>query len=109
MMVEIDPREGSGVIPNDWLAFLHPLLPGGIEGRAVRGENMPTLRNVKALAGVLRRNYDYDRFWVVFPRDHADGSKVIPAQATGVELAVRIAGREGRVRWSISENVRPRS
>ena len=26
VMVEIDPREGSGVVPTDWLAILQPLI-----------------------------------------------------------------------------------
>ena len=55
----------------------------------------------RALAGVLRRNYDYDRFWVVFPHAHADGAPVVPRQATHAELVVRISGREGRVRWPV--------
>lgn len=108
VMVEIDPREGSGVIPNDWLAFLQPVLPRGVEGTPVRGRSEPGLRNVKALSGVLRRNYDYDRFWVVFPLTHPDGSRVVPSEATAVELVVRIAGREGRVRWPLPASVRAR-
>jgi hypothetical protein len=92
VIVEIDPREGSGVIPNDWAAFLQPATPQGAAARAVRGQDTPKLREVKALAGVLRRNYDYDRFWMVFPLTHADGK--------------RIADREGRVRWPIPSSVR---
>src|SRR6266705_4931635 len=37
VLVEIDPREGSGVIPNDWLAFLRPR--GGAEDQAAKGMN----------------------------------------------------------------------
>ncbi len=99
VMVEIDPREGAGVIPSDWAAFLQPILPGGVAGKPVRGENTPRLRDVKALAGVLRRNYDYDRFWMVFPLTQADGSPLMANGALEVELVVRISGREGRVRW----------
>jgi hypothetical protein len=101
VMVEIDPREGSGVVPNDWLAVLQPVMPGGVTGEPVRGSNMPTLREARALAGVLRRNYDYDRFWVVFPLRHADGAPVVPRGALNLELVVRIAGREGQVRWPL--------
>lgn len=106
VMVEIDPREGSGVIPNDWLALLQPVLASDVEGAAVRGRNEPGLRDVQALAGVLRRNYDYDRFWVVFPLTHPDGTAVVPANATAVELVVRIGGREGRVRWTVPASIR---
>lgn len=106
VLVEIDPREGSGVIPNDWLAFLQPATPRGVEPRAARGESRPELREVKALAGVLRRNYDYDRFWVVFSLRHADGKPLFGPGDTEAELVVRIADREGRVRWSIPASLR---
>ncbi len=101
VMVEIDPREGSGVIPNDWSAFLQTATEGGANARAVRGENTPKLRDVKALAGVLRRNYDYDRFWMVFPLKAPDGKPLFAQDATHAELVVRIADREGRVKWPI--------
>jgi len=98
VMVEIDPREGSGVIPNDWAAFLEPIA-NGAHGKPVRGVDTPKLRDVKALAGVLRRNYDYDRFWVVFPLKHDDGEAVLPANFAEAQLTVRIHEREGTVRW----------
>jgi hypothetical protein len=63
-IVDIDPREGSGVIPEDWEAFLQPK---GRPNAAVRGTVDPKRRQMRALAGVLRRNYDYDRFWLTFP------------------------------------------
>ena len=106
VMVEIDPREGSGVIPNDWAAFLQAEVPEGATPRAVRGMDAPKLREVKALAGVLRRNYDYDRFWVVFPLTHPDGKPLFSASDTQAELVVRIAGREGRVKWPIPPSLR---
>lgn len=101
VIVEIDPREGSGVIPTDWSAFLQPVLSGGAPGKGVRGVDTPKLRDVKALAGTLRRNYDYDRFWVVFPLTHEDGSPVLSADAVSAELVVRIHDREGRTKWPI--------
>lgn len=106
VMVEIDPREGSGVIPNDWSAFLQPATPRGAEARAVRGESRPELRDVKALAGVMRRNYDYDRFWVVFSLRHADGKPLFGPGDAEAELVVRIADREGRVKWPIPASLR---
>jgi hypothetical protein len=105
VMVEIDPREGSGVVPDDWSAFLQPVLSDGNLGQPVRGRNTPKLREVNALRGPLRRNYDYDRFWVVFPLTHDDGSPVFPSGSTGAELVVRIHDREGRVRWSMPQNM----
>lgn len=108
VMVEIDPREGSGVIPNDWSAFLQPVLAGGRSGRPVRGISAPNLRDVRALAGVRRRNYAYDRFWVTFPATHDDGAPVLSDEASHAELVVRIAGNEGRVRWPIPAAVKAR-
>jgi len=108
VLVEIDPREGSGVIPDDWSAFLQPATDRGREARSVRGENRPRLRDVKALAGVRRRNYDYDRFWVVFPLRHADGLPLFAAGVAEAELVVRIADREGRVKWPIPPSLQAR-
>jgi hypothetical protein len=99
VMVEIDPREGSGVIPLEWSAFLQPVGPGDLRGTPGRGTLAPTFREVPAFQGVLRRNYDYDRFWLAFPLTHENGEPVLPRSATHVELVVRIAGKEGRVRW----------
>jgi hypothetical protein len=109
VMVEIDPREGSGVIPDDWAAFLQAGTPDGVTPRAARGQDTPQLRQVKALAGTLRRNYDYDRFWVVFPLTHADGQPLFTDRDTVAELVVRIHHREGRVRWAIPPSVRSRA
>lgn len=100
VMVEIDPREGSGVIPNDWEAFLQPK---GQPARAVRGVISPKLRDVKALAGVLRRNYDYDRFWVTFPSVE-NGSPVFGGPGLA-ELVVRIYDKEGRVEWPVPASI----
>ena len=101
VMVEIDPREGSGVIPPDWEAFLEPK---GAPDRVLRGTIAPQLRDVKALAGVLRRNYDYDRFWVTFPLQK-DGRPSFNATDRAVELVVRIHGREGRVEWPLPASI----
>ena len=103
IMVEIDPREGSGVIPNDWQAFLQPK---GRPEAAVRGTVKPELRDVKALAGVLRRNYDYDRFWVAFPLTRSTGAPLFAASDPDAELVVRIYDKEGRVDWPIPASIR---
>lgn len=106
VMVEVDPREGSGVIPLDWTAALQPLTASGQVGRAMRGENTPTLGERKALRGTQRRNYDYDRFWVVFTLTHPDGSTLFPSDATAAELIVRIHDKEGRVKWPLPPGMR---
>ena len=106
VMVEIDPREGSGVIPLDWEAFLQPK---DAPARAVRGENAPALREVPALAGVLRRNYDYDRFWVKFPLRTRDGKPLFTDGDAKAELIVRILDKEGRVSWPIPKSIKDKS
>lgn len=103
IMVEIDPREGSGVIPNDWQAFLQPR---GRPDAAVRGTVSPQLREVKALAGVVRRNYDYDRFWVTFPLSGTNGGPLFSSAEQDAELVVRIYDKEGHVEWPIPSSLR---
>ncbi len=102
VMVEIDPREGSGVIPEDWEAMLGP------QGRpdvVAHGKRQPQLRDVQALAGVLRRNYDYDRFWVVFPLA-IDNQPLFASDDRIAQLVIRIHDKEGRVEWPIPASIR---
>ena len=94
-IVEIDPREGSGVIPSDWEAFLQPKSQPDL---AVRGTIKPELRDVRGLAGVLRRDYAYDRFWVTFPMSQG-GVPLFRSGHRAAELVVRIQDKEGRVEW----------
>lgn len=105
VIVDIDPREGSGVIPSDWEAFLEPK---GAPDRALRGTVNRKLRDVKALAGVLRRNYDYDRFWVAFALERGVNPTLHATDST-VDLIVRIRGREGRVEFAIPPSLRVRA
>lgn len=103
IIVEIDPREGSGVIPNDWEAFLQPK---GRSEAAARGTANPHLREVRALAGVLRRNFAYDRFWVTFPLTRSSGMPLFVPSDHSAELVVRIHDKEGRVEWPIPTAIR---
>lgn len=105
IMVEIDPNEGSGVIPTDWEAFLQP--KGATDpSAAIRGAETPDLRKIRALQGVMQRDYDYDRFWVVFPLIHENGIPLINSEHKEIELVVRIYNREGTVVWKIPASVR---
>jgi hypothetical protein len=107
VLVEIDPREGSGIIPRDWTAHLAVRGSETPGDEAVRGKAVD-LRDVKALAGVGQRDYAYDIFWVVFPLRRADGQPLFDAKDQEAELAVRIHGKGGRVRWKIPESIRQR-
>lgn len=94
LMIEVDPREGSGVIPNDWSAYLGPAED---DRRRVKGVNTPALETRRALRGVYRRDYNYERFWLVFPKTASDGAALLPNGVGQAELTVRIASKEGRV------------
>ncbi len=106
IMVELDPDEGSGVIPLTWRALLHPrgVRPGSRD--SVTGVDRPDLHKVPALTGVRRRNYDYDQFWVVFPLRTEEGNPLFPPGSTEAELVVRVYDQEGRVHWRIPNSIR---
>lgn len=110
IMVEIDPDEGSGVIPLDWDAFFGPKRGKELdENYFVYGVNKRKLRKLKALTSVRRRNYDYDRFWVIFPLLMEDGTPLFSAEDSEAALVVSIYGREGIVRWKIPASIRKRA
>ena len=66
------------------------------------------LREVKALAGVRRRNFDYDRFWVTFPLTSGSGVSLFAGGDHIAELVVRIHDKEGHVEWPIPESISAR-
>jgi hypothetical protein len=109
ILVEIDPREGSGVIPLDWVALLQTKsVDGSVSASAVKGTNTSNLRNAKALAGVFRRDYDYEPFWVVFRPDRDQATLLASPSADQAELIVRIHNKEGRVVWKLPPSVKTR-
>lgn len=106
VMIEIDPNEGSGVIPVDWRVFLQSPGARADSGSAVSGIKSAQLRNMKVLSGVFRRDYDYDTFWVVFPVADEKGKALFAADVSRLELLVGIYNKEGRVIWDIPESIR---
>jgi len=52
---------------------------------------------MRALAGVFRRDYAYEQFWVVFPTTGNPTAEYLAAGAREAELVVRIGNKEGRV------------
>jgi hypothetical protein len=108
ILVEIDPSQGSGVIPLEWQAYLQPKgLKEDDEG-AVSGIQLPALRKVKALAGVTQRDYAYDQFWLVFPLTK-EKVPVFSDAHKQAELIVIIYDREGRVEWTIPSSIHQRT
>ncbi len=52
ILVELDPREGSGVIPSDWIATLSPRSGSSTSPRVVRGTSVPKLREKPCIGGL---------------------------------------------------------
>lgn len=106
--VEIDPNEGSGIVPLDWTAILQPRgLPRGAAG-AVRGVLAPKLREVRALGGLFKRDYAYDAFWISFRLTPEERAVLFAPAVTEVELVVSIQGREAIVSWPVLAVIRDR-
>lgn len=106
ILVEIDPREGSGVIPLDWSAYLGPSGVPLKEAAFARGRNLPGMRDTRALQGVFRRDYNYEMFWVAFPLRSESGAPLFDSSVSEAELVVRIYNKEGRVKWPVPEYLR---
>ena len=106
-LVEIDAREGSGVIPLDWRSSLQPSGAKSESPSTISGTSTPALRNIKALSGVARRDYAYDTFWVVFPMTDQKGP-IWESVPSSIELVVGIYNKEGHVTWAVSDPLRQR-
>jgi hypothetical protein len=106
ILVEINPREGSGVVPLDWTATLSPSGVGRDSNLVIGGIKRPDLRRVKALAGVVRRDYAFDLFWVEFPLTNADGEPIWETVPPSLDLMVGIHEKQGRVRWPVTDSLR---
>lgn len=87
-LVELDPREGSGVIPKDWSVHLKPAAGDSVEGRVV------DLRDNPVFQGVRPRDYDYDQFWIYF-----DTNDQLRPELRSFEVTVRIYNDKGRVQF----------
>ena len=108
VIVEIDPREGSGVIPNNWRTLISPKGAGQNSNLAVRGIVRNDLREITTLRGSINRDYDYDIFIVEFPLVDENGDskwETVPAE---IELTVGIYNKEGRVSWKVSDALKTR-
>lgn len=107
VMIELDPREGSGVIPLDWAAYLQPVGADPEAGYATKGVLLERGRQYPALAGVEKRDYDFDVFWVGFPL-RGSSAATFMKDAQMAELVVRVQSSEGRVTLAIPPSIRSR-
>ena len=105
-MFDIDPREGSGVVPLDVGVTLQITGQPDNQHRIVRGILTHALRDTRALAGIFRRDYAYERFWAVFPLNRKQRSFVFAEGTTGLAFVVRIYDKEGHVEWPVSQALR---
>ena len=108
IIIEIDPREGSGIIPRDWNALLR-LKAWDEKTLLFRGVKQPELRKVKALSGTNKRDYSYDVFWVAFSLLAPNGQPVFAQLGSEAELLVRIYDKEGLVSWPVPAAIRRRA
>lgn len=106
ILVELDPREGSGVIPNDWRAIIHS--KNSAAGKTIRGIEKNSLRNYKALQSVIKRDYDYEVFWISFSLTDKNGAPLWDSVPNELELIVGIKEKEGRISWKVTEELRLR-
>ena len=109
ILVELDPREGSGVIPGDWTAVLSPHSGSSTPPRVARGTSVSRLHELPALVGFGRRDYAYDIFWLVFPLRTEGGELLFRSEDREGELTVRIYDKVGKVRWLIPNSIRDRA
>lgn len=107
VMIELDPREGSGVIPLDWAAYLQPVGADPDAGHATKGVLLERGRQYPALAGVEKRDYDFDVFWVGFPL-RGGSAATFMRDAPMAELVVRVQSSEGRVKLAVPPSIRSR-
>jgi hypothetical protein len=105
VIVELDPREGSGVIPLDWAAYLQPRGAQPGDGRSVQGVPIGNGRDYPALAGLEKRDYDFDIFWVGFAL-RTDAGAFLFDGAAEAEVVVRVQHSEGRVALTVPPSIR---
>jgi hypothetical protein len=109
VLVEIDPREGSGVIPLEWEVYLRPQAKDNSDFMGSTGLKSTELRKLKVFESVIPRDYSYDRFWITFRLNDKSGQPLFPAATRECELVVRINNKEGRVKWMIPDSIHKRA
>ena len=98
VLVELDPREGSGVIPRDWLSRFGPK---GDDERQVVGQVVAEQGSWRTLMSAFPRDYAYDVFVVRFPVSTGERGSLIQPADKEVQLRVRIYNKVGTVDWRV--------
>ena len=96
ILVEIDPREGSGVIPRGWTANFGPRDSSDSQ---VPGAVLAADSAWRDFLSAFPRDYAYDVFFIEFPVNMQGAA--LTSSNTEVELTVRIYDKVGKVRWRI--------
>lgn len=91
VMVEIDPREGSGVIPNDWEAFLQPKGEPTLAVAGLRKEGQPA--RYEGTQWSLSTRLRLRRFLAGFPFERTSPCSAISRLSQG-SRARRIHSRQ---------------
>lgn len=105
VLIELDPIEGSGVVPVDRGAYLQPKGNTSPE-KAATGMEKPGLEDIRAFKNVHPRDYSYDRLWMVFPLVNQQGAPLFSGGDLEAELSVRIRTKEASVSWPIPDSIR---
>lgn len=100
--LELDPREGSGVIPKDWVARFGPQAQ---PNRAMVGEILPETGTWSLLVSAFPRDYAYDTFLVRVAKETGD-HRTLEATDSEAELTVGIYNKVGRVHWPVAKDLR---
>ena len=101
IQIEIDPREGSGVIPSGRVALF------GNPPASSKVLVPPQLRELPALAPIAPRDYAYEIFWLAFPTKAEDGQPIFSPNDRETELSVQIQGKVGKIKFPIPDYLRP--
>ena len=105
-LIELDPNEGSGVIPLDWTASLQPkdLVQGNLERSMQRSGSCKESARSRVFSSVTM----HTMFWTVFRLRTDTGAPLFGEGTREAELVISIQGREGGVSWPIPDSIRKR-
>ncbi len=101
IQVEIDPREGSGVIPNDWVALLGTRTGQAAASRTVRGASKPKLRDLPALAEREQRRRAREEAEAERRREAERAAAESQRQGVRIPGAMPLPGTDALTYWGL--------